>query len=284
MAYLICNIAGRILRQALRFLCTVKHILNNPCSLNVREACKQDAIVTFSSVQFSCSVMFNCDSMDCSTPGFPVHHQLPEPAQIHVLRVSDVWGPSHALSSSSPPALHLSQHQDLFHWVSSSYQVAKVLEFLSISPSNEYSGLIFFRFDWLDLLAVQETFNSLLHHSSKTSILQCSAFFIVQLSYPYMTTGKTVTLTKWTFAGKVMSLLFNMLSSLVITFLPRSKCLLILWLQSPFAVILEPKKIKYLTVSPSICHEAMEPDSMIFVFWMLSFKLTFSLTSFIEQK
>ena len=192
--------------------------------------------------------MFDCDSMDYSTPGFPVHHQLPEPAQTHVLWVSDVWGPSHALSSSSPPALHLSQHQDLFHWVSSFYQVAKVLEFLSISLSNEYSGLIFFRIDWLDLLAVQETFNSLLqHHSSKASILQCSAFFIVQLSYPYMTTGKTVTLTKWTFAGKVMSLLFNMLSSLVITFLPRSKCLLILWLQSPFAVILEPPQIK-------ICH------------------------------
>ena len=113
----------------------------------------------------------------------------------------------------------------------------------SISPSNEYSGLISFRMDWLDLLAVQGTFNSLLqHHSSKASILQCSAFFIVQLSHPYMTTGKTTPLTIWTFVVKVMSLLFNMLSRLVITFLPRSKCLLISWLQSSSAVILEPPK------------------------------------------
>ena len=114
----------------------------------------------------------------------------------------------------------------------------------SISPSNEYSGLISFRVDWLDLLAVQGTLKSLLqHHSSKASILRCSAFFIVQLSHPYMTTGKTIALTRWTFVGKVMSLLFNMLSRLVITFLPRSKHLLISWLQSPSAVILEPRKI-----------------------------------------
>ena len=128
----------------------------------------------------------------------------------------------------------------------------------SISPSNEYSGLISFRMYWLDLLAVQGTLKSLLqHHSSKASILRCSAFFTVQLSHPYMTTGKTIALTRWTFVGKVMSLLFNMLSRLVITFLPRSKCLLISWLQSPFAVILEPQKIKSVTVStvsPSICH------------------------------
>ena len=116
---------------------------------------------------------------------------------------------------------------------------------LSISPSNDYSGLISFRMDWLDLLAVQGTLKSLLqHHSSKASILWCSAFFIVQLSYPYMTTGKTIALTRQTFFGKVMSLLFNMLSRLVITFLPRSKCLLISWLQSPSAVILEPPKNK----------------------------------------
>ena len=120
----------------------------------------------------------------------------------------------------------------------------------SISPSYEYSGLISFRMDWLDLFAVQGTLKSLLqHHSSKTSILQCSALFIVQLFHPYMTTGKTIALTKWTFVGKVMSLLFNMLSGLVIVFLPRSKCLLISWLQSPSAVILEPPKIKSLTVS-----------------------------------
>ena len=120
----------------------------------------------------------------------------------------------------------------------------------SISPSNEYSGLISFRMNWVDVLAVQETLKGCLqHHSSKASILQCSAFFIVQLSHPYMTTGKTIALIEWTFVGKVMSLLFNMLSRLVITLLPRSKCLLISWLQSPSAVILEPKKIKSDTVS-----------------------------------
>ena len=113
---------------------------------------------------------------------------------------------------------------------------------LSISPSNEYLGLISFRMDWLDLVAVQGTLKSLQHHSSKASILQCSAFFIVQLSHPYMTTGKTIALTRRIFVGKVMSLLLNMLSRLVITFLPRNKCLLISWLQSPSAMILEPKK------------------------------------------
>ena len=141
---------------------------------------------------------------------------------------------------------------------------------VSISPSNEYSGLISFRMDWLGLLAVQGTRKSLLqHHSSKASILQHSAFFIVQLSQPYMTTGKTIALTRWTFVDKVMSLLFNMLSSLPITFLPRSKCLLLSWLQSPSAVILEPPQIKsdiVSTVSPSICHEVMGLDSMIAVF------------------
>ena len=141
----------------------------------------------------------------------------------------------------------------------------------NISPSNEHSGLITFRMDLLDLLAVQGNLKSLLqYHSSKASILQRSAFFTVQLSHPYMTTGKTIALTTRTFVGKVMSLLLNMLSSLVITFLSRSKCLLISWLQSPSAVILEPKKIKSDTVSPSISHEVMGPDAMIFVFSMLS--------------
>ena len=130
--------------------------------------------------------------------------------------------------------------------------------------------MISFRIDWFDLLAVQGTLKSLLqHHSSKASILQHSAFFIVQLSHPFMTTGKTIALTKQTFVGKVMSLLFSMLSRLVITFLPRSKCLLISWLQSPSAVILEPLKIKFdtvSTVSPSISHEVMGPDAMILVF------------------
>ena len=137
----------------------------------------------------------------------------------------------------------------------------------SISPSNEYSGLISFRIDQLDLLAVQGTLKSFLqHHISKASILPCSAFFIVQLSHPYMTTGKTVALTRLTFVASVMSLLFNMLSRLLIVFLPRSKCLLISWLQSPSAVILEPQKIKSATVSPSIYHEVKELDAVILVF------------------
>ena len=141
----------------------------------------------------------------------------------------------------------------------------------SISPSNEHPGLISFRMGWLDLLEVQGTLKSLLqHHSSKVSILWCSAFFIVQISHPYMTTGKTIALTRQTFVGKVRSLLFNMLCRLVITFLPRSTHL-ISWLQSPPAVILDPKKIKSLTVSIvslSICHEVMGPDAMIFAFDM----------------
>ena len=131
-----------------------------------------------------------------------------------------------------------------------------------MSPSNGHSGLISFRMDWLDLLAVQGTLKSLLqHHSSKASILLCSAFFIVQLSHPFMTTGKTIALSRQNFVGKVMSLLLDMLSRLVITFLPRSKRLLILWLQSPSAVILEPQKIKFVIVSPSICHESWDQMS-----------------------
>ena len=157
----------------------------------------------------------------------------------------------------------------------------------SISPSNEHPGLIF-RMDWLDILAVQGALKSLLqHHSSKASILRCSAFFTVQLSHPYMTTGKTIPLTRQTFVGKVLSLLLNMLSRLVIIFLPRSKHLLISWLQSPSAVILEPQKIKsdtVSTVSPSISYEVMEPDAMIFVFWKLSFKPTFSLSSLTSSR
>ena len=167
--------------------------------------------------------------MDCSMPGLLVHHQLLEFTQTHVHWVSDAIQPFHHLSSPSPPAFNLSQHQGLFQWVSSWHQMAKYWSFsFSISPSSEYSGLISFRMDWLDHLAVHGNF--IQHHSSKASILQCSAFFIVQLSHPYMTTGKTVALTRQTFVGKVMSLLFNMLSMLVITSLPRNKRLLILWL------------------------------------------------------
>ena len=134
----------------------------------------------------------------------------------------------------------------------------------NISPSNEYSGLIFFGIDWFDLLAVQGTLKSLLqHHSSKASILRSSAFFIVQLSYPYMTTGKTIALGRRTFVDKVMSLLFNMLSRLLVALLPRSKRLLISWLQSPSAVVLEPRKIKSVTVAASICHEVMGTDASL---------------------
>jgi len=231
--------------------------------------------VLLSSVAQLCLTL--CDPMDCSTPGLPVHHQLLEFTQIHVHRIGDAIQPSHPLSSPSPPTFNLSQHQGLLQWVSSSHQVAKVLEF---QLQHQFFQWIFrtdlFRMDWLDLLAVQGTLKSLVqHHSSKASILQCSAFFMAQLSHPYMTTGKTIALTRWTFVDKVMSLLFNMLSRLVITFLPRSKRLLISWLQSPSAVILEPRKIKSVTVSSSICHDVMGPDATIFVFWMLNFKPTF---------
>ena len=180
--------------------------------------------------------------MNHSTPSLPDHHQLLESTQTHVHRVSDAIQPSHPLLSSSLPAPNPSQHQSLFQWVNSSHEVAKVLEFqLQFQSSNEHPGLISFRMDWLDLLAVQGTLKSLLQHISKASILQRSVFFTVQLSHPYMTTGKTIALTRQTFVGKVMSLLFNMLSRLVITFLPRSKRLLISWLQSSSAVILEPR-------------------------------------------
>ena len=173
------------------------------------------------------------------------------------------------------PSIRIFSNKSVFH-----IRWPKCWSFsFSISPSNGYSGLISFRIDWLDLLAVQGTIKSLLqHYSSKASILRCSALFIAQNSQPYMTTGKSIALTRWTLVGKVISLLFNMLSRLVIAFLPRSKHLLISWLQSPSAVIWEPPKIKSATVStvsPFICHEVMGPDAMILVFRMLSFKPTF---------
>ena len=166
--------------------------------------------------------------MDCSTPGFPVHHQLPEPTQTHVHCVSDAIQPSHPLSCTSPPAPNPSQHQS-FPESTLHMRWPKYWSFsFSIIPSKEHPGPISFRRDWLDLLAVQGTLKSLLqHHSSKASILLRSAFFTVQLSHPYMTTGKTIALTSRTFVGKVMSLLLNMLSRLDVTFLLRSKRLLI---------------------------------------------------------
>ena len=183
-----------------------------------------------------------CNPMDCSTPGFPFHHQLPELAQTHVHRVGDAIQPSllcrPLLLPSIFPSIRVFCNESglRIRW-------PKYWSFsFSINPSNEYSGLISFRIDWFDLLAAQGTLKSLLqHHSSKASILWYSAFFIIQFSHPYMTTGKTIALTIQNFVAKVMSLLFNMLSRLVIAFLPRSKHLLILWLQSPSAVILEPK-------------------------------------------
>ena len=180
----------------------------------------------FSSVTQSCPSL--CDPMDCSTPDFPVHRQLSEFTHTHVHWVSDAIQSSHPLLSPSPPALNLSQHQGLFNESVLRIRWPKYWSFsFSISPSNEHPGLIF-RMDWLDLLAVQRTLKSLLQcHSSKASILCCSAFFIVQLSHPYMTPGKTIALTRQTFVSKVMSLLFNKLSRLVIAFLSRSKRLLI---------------------------------------------------------
>ena len=219
--------------------------------------------------------------MNCSTPGFPVLHYLPEFAQTHVWvddglikSVKSMMSSNHLilllLLPSIFPSIRIFSNESAFciRW-------PKDWSFsFSISHSNEYSGLISFRIDWFDL-AVQEILRSLLQrHSSKTSILQHWAFLMVQLSHLYMTTGKTIALTKWTFVSKVMSLLFNTLSRLVIAFLPRSKYLLISWLQSPSAVILEPKKIKSVTVSivsSSICLEVMGLDAMILVFWMLSF-------------
>ena len=180
------------------------------------------------------------DPLNCSAPGSSVLHYLPELAQTHVHWVGDANKPSHPLSSPAPPAFNLSQHHPcFFQWVGSSHQVAKYWSFsFSMSPSSEYSGLISFRIGWFDLLAVWGTLKSLLEqHSSKAWILQHSAFFMVQHSHPYVTTVKTIALTRWTFISKVMFLLFKILSRFIIAFLPNSKCLLISWVQSISAVI-----------------------------------------------
>ena len=179
--------------------------------------------------------------MDRITPGFPCP-LLSLGVCSKSWPLCDAIHPFHPLLSPSLPAFSLSQHQGLFQWVSSLHKVAKGLELqLQHQSSDDYSRLISLTIDWFDLLAIQEALRSLLqhHHSSKASVLQHSAFFMVQLSCLYMTTGKTIAFTRWTFVGKVMSLIFNMLSRLVIAFLPRRKCLLISWLQSPSAVILE---------------------------------------------
>ena len=203
------------------------------------------------SVTKSCLTL--CIPMNCSTAGFPVLHHLLKLARIELMSIESVI-PSNHLTLCHPllflPSIFLSigdfskESALVIRW-------PKYWSFsFSISPSREYSGLISFRMDWLDLFAIQGTVKSLLqYHSSKASILWHSAFFMAQLSHRYMTTGKTIAWTLWTFVGKVMSLLFNMLSRFVIVFLPRSKSLLISWLQSPSAVILELKKIKSATVS-----------------------------------
>ena len=222
--------------------------------------------------------------MDCSMPGFSVYHQHSELSQTHVHWVSDAIQPSQPLLSPSVPAFNLSQHQDVFQWVSSSHHVAKVLELQPQHQTFQWMLRTSFRTHWFDLLAVQETLKSLIqHHNSKASILWHSSFFMIQPSHLFMTTEKTKTLTRWTFVGKVMSLLFNMMSIFVIAFLSRSTHLLISWLQSPSEVILLPKKRKSVTVpivSPSICHKVMGLDAMILVLWILSFKPAFSLSSF----
>ena len=219
--------------------------------------------VQFSSVTQLCPTLCNC--MYCSMPNFPVHHQFPELTQTHVHWVSDAIQPSHPLSYPSPPAFNLSQHQG-------SHQMVKV----SVLPMNIQDWFPLGWTGWISLQSKGLSKSLFQHHSSEASILWCSAFVIVQLSHPYMTTGKTIALTRQTFGDKVMSLLFNMLSRFVITFRPRSKHLLISRLQSPSAGILEPPKIKSATVSPvstSICHEVMGPDAMILVFWMVTFKV-----------
>ena len=222
------------------------------CPLSIKYILDFKDLVVISSVQSLSRVYMNH-----STPGLPVHHQIPEVTQTHAHRVGDAIQPSHPLSSPFPPAPNPSQHQGLFQWVNSSHEVAKVLEFQLQHQSFQWTSRTYLLQDGLaGSPCSQGTLKSLLQrHSSKASILQRSAFFTVQLSHPYLTTGKTIALTRWIFVGEVMSLLFNMLSRLVITFLPRSKHRLISWLQSPSAVILEPKKIKSATaatVSPCI--------------------------------
>jgi len=183
----------------------------------------QFSLVQFISVAQLCPTL--CNPMHRSMPGLPVHHQLLEFTQAHVHRVGDAIQPSHPLSSllllpPIPPSIRVFSNESTLHMRWPQYWSFS----FSISPSKEHPGLISFRMDWLDLLAVQGTFKSLLqHHSSKASILRCSALFTVQLSHPYMTIGKSIALTRQTFVGKVMSLIFSMLSRLVITFLPRSK-------------------------------------------------------------
>ena len=218
--------------------------------------------------------------MEYSMPGLPVHLQLL--SLLKLMSIESVMASNH-LNLYHPLLLPPSIFPNIRVFSSELILCIRWPKYwsvsFSISPSNEYSGLICFRIDWLDLLAVQGTLKSLLqYHSSKASVLQHSAFFMVQLSHPYMTTGKTIALTIWAFVSDVTSLLFNMLSKFAVAFLPRSKHLLISLLVSPSTVILEPKKIKsglFPFLPPSICHEVMGADARILIFWTLSFKPAF---------
>ena len=212
--------------------------------------------------------------MNCSMPGLPVHHQLPEFTQAHVHRVRDAIQPSHPrcpllLLPPISPSIRVFSNESAHRMRWPKYWGFS----FSISPSNKYSRLISFMIDWFYFLAVQGTLKSLLqHHSSIASILRCSAFFVVQLSHSYMTTGKTIVLTRWTFVDKVISLFFNMLSRFVIAFLQRSKSLLISWLQSPCSVILEPShppqknKVFHCFHCFAVFHQVMALNDMILVF------------------
>ena len=233
-------------------------------------------IYQFSSVAQSCAT--HCDPMDCSTSGLPVHHQFLELTQTHVHWLDDAFQPFHPLLSPSPPAFNLCQHQSPFKWVGSSASGGQSIRVLASTSVLSMNFQDWFPLGWIAWISLQSK-----GLSRDFSTPQFKSINSLALSFLYsptlasiMTTGKTIALTKWTFVNKVMSLLFNMLSRLVIAFLPRNKRLLISWLQSPSAVTLEPKKIKSATfpVSPSICHEVMGPDAMI-CFRMLSFKPTF---------
>ena len=243
-------------------------------------------VVHFVVFQSLCHVWL-CDIMDCSTPGFSILFYLQELAQTHIHWVGDAIQPSHPLS---PLLFQASVFPSIRAFSRGSVLCIRWPKYWSfsfnISPSTEFSGLISFRIDWFHLLVVQGTLKSLLqYHSSKASILQCSALFIVQLSYPYMTTGKTIALTRWTFVSKVVSLLFNTMCTFVIVFSKKHASF------NFMAVVTvcrfwNWKKIKPVTVSivsPSTCHEVMGPESMIFVFWMLSFKPAFSLSSHLHK-
>ena len=240
------------------------------------------SISSVSSVTQSCPTL--CDPMNYSTPGSPVHHQLPELVQTHVHWVSHAIQASHLchpllLPPSIFPSIRVFSSESALH-----IRWPKYCSFsFNISPSSEHPGPISFRRLVGSPCSPRDSQDLLQQGSTKASVLWHSAFCTVQLSHPYMNTGKTIALTRWTSVGKVMSLLSNMLSRLVTAFLPRSKRLLISWLQSPYTMIFQPKKLKSLTdshVSRSICHEVMGPDAMNLVLWMLTFKPVFSLCSF----